>query len=188
MMNVRDIISLAHTQRTSLIHQNSRTVFAFLEEPKTKIAERFFDWIDHDNSGELDFSEYLGMLSAFCMMGSGSMFQIAFNIVDEDGSGYVDRDEIKKMVEMFECSKRVEKTLMSKVDKLTSGHRDNYVKIDEFRKICQQFPSLLFPIQRLQDRMMHVSMGTRWWRKKRTDFADARAFLKAQQELATRTT
>ena len=163
-------------------------LFAFLEEPKTKIAEKFFDWIDHDNSGELDFSEYLSMLSAFCMMGSGSVFQIAFNIVDEDGSGYVDRDEIQKMVEMFECSKRVEKTLMAKVDTLTSRHRDNFVKINEFRKICKQFPSLLFPIQRLQDRMMQVSMGVKWWRKKRADFADARAFLKAQQELASRTT
>lgn len=159
-------------------------LFDYLEEPKTGIAEGFFNWIDRDSSGELDFSEYVHMLGTVCMMGSADMFQIAFSIVDTDGSGFVDEKEIEGMLEMFECSTRVRQTLMSKVRKLTSRHRDNYVKINEFRTICDQFPSVLFPIQRLQDKLMSVSMGTRWWNKKRADFAKARDFLKKQSELA----
>ena len=58
----------------------------------TPFAKKLFNLIDQNESGEIDFNEFLVGLWNVCTFDDESLLRFAFNLIDKDGSGYVDKE------------------------------------------------------------------------------------------------
>jgi neurocalcin delta len=70
----------------------------FFQENDCNFAEHYFRNIDKDNSGKINFREFLLYLSAERSSNPFDRITWLFDLFDIDGSGFIDR---KEMVEMF---------------------------------------------------------------------------------------
>ena len=70
----------------------------FFQEKDCNFAEHYFRNIDKDNSGKINFREFLLYLSAERSSNPSDRITWLFDLFDIDGSGFIDR---KEMVEMF---------------------------------------------------------------------------------------
>jgi len=96
--------------------------FEHLCEEKTPFATQLFTLIDENASGEIDFNEFLVGLWNICTFDEESMLRFAFDLVDADGSGFVDADEMEGMIKGVHGSK-YDKKLFLHTKKVTNTGR-----------------------------------------------------------------
>ena len=60
--------------------------------------ERMFRSVDSDNSGFIDYSEFVVAAMNEKQLTSNDKLQAAFNMFDKDGSGVISSDEIKDVL------------------------------------------------------------------------------------------
>ena len=73
-------------------------LFAYLDEPQTRFAERIFKFLDSSGDGTIDFVEFLKMISTWCMFGPKEVLQFCCSIFDVDGSGSLSVKELKELI------------------------------------------------------------------------------------------
>ena len=49
--------------------------------------------IDEDQSGEIDFNEFVAVMCTYCMYTQADILKFAFETFDKDGSGSIDEEE-----------------------------------------------------------------------------------------------
>lgn len=64
----------------------------------TEFAEHVFRTFDKDNSGSVNFEEFLIGLCVSGGTDSDAQLQWAFNMYDIDGDGFISREEMRKIV------------------------------------------------------------------------------------------
>ena len=65
---------------------------------RSKFADMSFSLLDEDGSGEIDFREFILTLWNFCSFDFKELCRFAFSLFDLDDSGFLDIDEVTKMV------------------------------------------------------------------------------------------
>ena len=70
----------------------------FMEDQGGVLAESLFRVFDEDNSGKLDFTEYMLASNCTSLSQPEEKLNWIFNVFDEDGGGSIDIDEVIKMV------------------------------------------------------------------------------------------
>ena len=101
---------------------------------------------DNDRSGLVDLKEFIIGLSNVSQTGRDNKVKFAFQIFDLDGSGYIDENELRKIVKATNMASekqldRKVKWLMSQVDK----NNDGTISFDEFVLLARRFPNIVFP-------------------------------------------
>lgn len=91
-------------------------------------VNRIFKQIDTNNSGEIDFSEFLVAAAAEYKEMSKKRIEQTFRLFDLDGNGYIDRKELLQVLGAIEMSDEEWKHLIDDVDK----DRDGKISIAEF--------------------------------------------------------
>merc|ERR1712166_504055 len=121
--------------------------FEHLSEEKTPFATQLFTLIDENASGELDFNEFLAGLWNICTFEEESLLRFAFDLVDTDGSGYVDGDEMEGMIKNLHGTKYNKNLFIhtKKVLKQYDTNGDNQFSFDEFKKCHKKLPLLFMP-------------------------------------------
>ena len=61
--------------------------------------DRLFALIDTDNSGYVDFREFVIVLAAFQLSNASGRVRFAFRLMDLDDSGAVDKEEFRAMIQ-----------------------------------------------------------------------------------------
>jgi len=121
-----------------------------------KFCNHVFKVFDFDNSGQIDFTEFLIAISVTAQGDAQKKLSMAFKMYDMDKNGRVDKKEMEKIIEAIydllgeehrkgenSPGERV-KTIMLKLDKDQNG----YLSEDEFVEGCLADPilrSLLAP-------------------------------------------
>jgi Ca2+-binding EF-hand superfamily protein len=130
---------------------------AFYPQGKAdKFCNHVFKVFDFDNSGQIDFTEFLIAISVTAQGDAKKKLSMAFKMYDMDRNGKVDKKEMEKIIEAIydllgeehrkgenSPSERV-KTIMGKLDKDHNG----YLSEEEFVEGCLGDPvlrSLLAP-------------------------------------------
>ncbi len=62
------------------------------------ISNRLFDIFDKDNSGAIDYNEFMDTIEAMVSGNKRKKIQFAFELHDLDNSGFIDRHELKVLV------------------------------------------------------------------------------------------
>lgn len=68
-------------------------LLAHLDLERTRFTKRIFSIFDEDNSGEIDFREFVLSLWNYCTLSRASLVMFAFDLYDKDASGSITADE-----------------------------------------------------------------------------------------------
>ena len=87
-----------------------------------------FAQIDQDNSGLIEYSEFVMATINEKNMLSNEKLQQAFNMFDQDGSGSINADEIRQALSFKTLSEQQVKAIIKEAD----DNGDGEIQFDEF--------------------------------------------------------
>eukprot|EP00948_MAST-09A_sp_MAST-9A-sp1_P000467 g467.t1 len=127
-------------------------------------GQRIFMIMDASGDHRLDFAEFFTGMWNYCTLNREDLEKFAFDLFDSDGSGTVDKIEIRKLVYMA-CGKNVLDKDAQKVMDTLDADGDGEVTFNEFKTMIKKTPSLLFPVFNLQKSIREKFMGVSYWKK-----------------------
>ena len=107
----------------------------FLVALKSEIADeqevrRLFDSIDTDQSGSLDYSEFIAAALMKKRDLQKEVAREAFRFIDKDNSGFIDKKELEHFVRTFGLTEFFEEdAILEVMGKMTNGSK---ISIDQF--------------------------------------------------------
>lgn len=132
----------------------------------TKFSERVFGYLDLDDSGELNFNEFVVGIWNFCTFDSKLMVKFAFDLFDVDKSGDLSAAECDALVRMlYGERKNTDVDVASLIaDMDTDG--DGSVTMEELHNLCVSFKPLMKPAFDMQEQLRKKLIGVKFWKKK----------------------
>ena len=118
----------------------------WLKYPLTKFSERVFGMLDLDNSGFLDFNEFLIGVWNWNTYDATGITKLAFNTMDVDQKGSIDLHEADAMLRMVYASRKADPLLLKQID--ING--DGEVSMEELQQTVEEDNSVLGSASRLQ--------------------------------------
>lgn len=115
-------------------------------------AENMFRAFDKNGDNTIDFLEFVAALNLVFRGSLEHKLRWSFKVYDKDGSGYVDRDELRAIMDSIyrvKKGRRVDKediTVEQAVDRLmqaVDADGDGHISLDEFLQGAQQDPWVL---------------------------------------------
>ena len=143
--------------------------YELFHEKRSIFGDGLFDLTDIHHAEELDFGEYLVAVITYCLFEPQEILRFCFYIFDRDKNGYIMREELELMLRVLyhivppdEFTGNTRNAL-----DLLEFHDDEKVDWREFNRFHVLFPALFYPAFRMQDTMIKMTMGQRWWDKKK---------------------
>ena len=93
---------------------------------------RMFKEIDADDSGAIDYSEFLMATMTETQLLSKEKLQAAFKMFDKDGSGTISREEIK------EALGQMDERLVEEIIKEVDENDDGEISYEEFERMMNK--------------------------------------------------
>ena len=144
----------------------------FLGMKPTKFSERVFGILDLDESGELDFNEFVIGIWNFSTYDPLLITKFAFDIFDIDNLGKLQIAECEALVRMVYNESEADPELIRKID--VDG--DGEITIDEFANLIKKQPQILQPAFDMQRCLRNKCFGVKYWElateKRREYFAN----------------
>lgn len=129
----------------------------------------------------LNYDAFVQIVATFCTYSRAEILQFTFNAYDVDGNGRLDREEIQGLCHTV-CNKDplfpgnfTDALKRFKLDKA------GVIKFEDFIRINNEFPMVIYEAFRLQEALQAMTLGSRRWlanavdRKQRTDLEAFRA-------------
>mmetsp|Transcript_1741 Transcript_1741/g.2724 ORF Transcript_1741/g.2724 Transcript_1741/m.2724 type:complete len:509 (-) Transcript_1741:189-1715(-) len=135
----------------------------FLDVERTRFTKRIFSMFDDDNSGEIDFREFVLSIWNYCTLGKTSLIVFAFDLYDQDKSGYIDVPEAQHLIkdvygEKFHMNTHA-KRVYYKIQELDK----DLIDIETFQRFAEKHPALLYPAFEMQTRFQRKVIGPPFW-------------------------
>lgn len=127
-----------------------------------KMAREVFSDMDTDNSGDLNFREFVLCTWKYLTRSKESIAVFAFDLFDKDNSGSLAREEVKDMIE-FVYGKKGLIDNVQRVLKDLDKSGDGKISREEFVTASMKFPALLFPAFELQGVLRDNVLGGDFW-------------------------
>lgn len=131
----------------------------WLKYPLTKFSERVFGMLDLDNSGYLDFNEFLIGVWNWNTYDATLIAKLAYNIFDVDRSGSIDMAEAAAMIRMIYNVPRADKEIMAKID----INNDGSITLKELGQLVDTHNYVLNPAFDLQRALRQKIIGVKYW-------------------------
>jgi Ca2+-binding EF-hand superfamily protein len=143
----------------------------YLQLENNEFFRRAFSVLDEDQSGEIDFGEFVVSLWNYCTLSANSLVLFAFDLYDKDVSGVIGKDEIKAMmadlyggkVAVNKFAKATLTRLATAIDSYTCEDDDEGLKPEDFVKLAKKYPNLMFAAFEIQNAIRRRVLGTRFW-------------------------
>lgn len=91
-----------------------------------------FAQVDSDNSGAIDYSEFVVATMNMKSMNSSSKLQSAFKMFDKDGGGSISTDELKTVLSF---GQNLDDELINKIINQVDVNGDGEISYQEFEKL-----------------------------------------------------
>jgi len=102
---------------------------------KIEFNEEIFKQIDTDNSGNIEYTEFISACIDKNVYLNEEKLKEAFNLFDSDKSGKISRDEIEKVLRLGPNSKEIN-AIMAKHD----TNKDGEIDFKEFLEMMKEIP------------------------------------------------
>eukprot|EP00605_Chrysophyceae_sp_TOSAG23-4_P001211 GSChrysophyteH1.ASY1.ANO1.1320.1 assembled CDS len=140
-------------------------LLAFLDLEKTRFTKRIFSIFDEDNSGLIDFKEFVLSLWNYCTLTRASLTMFAFDLYDKDTSGSITAEEVTDMLHDLygkEFKRNPQARLVERELEAMEA-LDGDVNIEDFREFSRTHPALLFNAFRMQEVIQTKVLGLTFW-------------------------
>lgn len=134
-----------------------------LDMEDSTIARQMFKVFDMDGSESIELKDFIVVLSRYTSASKTEKLKFAFMMFDEDGSGFIERDEL---IEMMQASFVVEgfsaEELEEKADMVfeTLGlPPDGAISYEDFLKLAADKRALIYPIEEMAHTVKDASVG-----------------------------
>lgn len=107
-------------------------------------------YIDENNDGTIDFSEFLSFSCNIALLGNKQLFQILFGVIDTDNSGSIHRDELPALLDVASLDKLMRRRITQEFEAACRGQKDGCLRQDEFKRIVERFPRVMEPMHMFQ--------------------------------------
>ena len=153
-------------------HSHTIDLDAFYEiigERRSVFSDGIFDLIDADDTGRLNFSEYVVAIITFGLFEELEILKYCFFVFDKDKNGYIEQEEFDSLVDIL-WDHELTSNLKTAED-LTHKTMNPDGKIDflELQDINKRFPYMLYPAFRMQRNLWHRVLGEKWWKEKQLE-------------------
>jgi calcium-dependent protein kinase len=98
-------------------------------------VDRIFALVDVDNSGEIDFSEFVTATVNRNDLLQDEKLKQAFDLYDKDGSGAISTDELK---DVLGVGGQISEEVWEKIIKEVDENGDGEVSFEEFKTMMRQ--------------------------------------------------
>eukprot|EP00753_Platysulcus_tardus_P016563 PLAT5831.1.p1 GENE.PLAT5831.1~~PLAT5831.1.p1 ORF type:complete len:300 (+),score=93.80 PLAT5831.1:39-902(+) len=131
---------------------------------RTPFSDRAFGIMDLDNSGALDFYEFVGGVWNVGSCSDRQLMKVAFDIFDLDGNGTLDFEECAELLRMIHNSDVLEDSMMAAVRRMDSDG-DGALDIADFLRLRRRYPSVTQPAFQLREILWRRMFGRRYWKR-----------------------
>mmetsp|Transcript_91801 Transcript_91801/g.262514 ORF Transcript_91801/g.262514 Transcript_91801/m.262514 type:complete len:343 (-) Transcript_91801:1358-2386(-) len=162
--------------------------YKFFEEKRSIFGDAIFELIDCNQSGSLDFGEFVHAVVTYCLFEQDEMLRFCFYIFDKDKNGYIEQEELRWMVNILYGlgpTDKLKGNTKVAVDRLDFND-DGKVDFKEFKEFNRSFPALFYPAFRIQVNMINLIAGDAWWEKKKRWLQDEKDRKRAREEYSKR--
>jgi serine/threonine-protein phosphatase 2B regulatory subunit len=135
-----------------------------MEEEDHPLMVRMFRLFDADNSGRLELKEFIVGLSNYTSAAKTDKLKFAFMMFDEDGSGFIERGEL---VRILKSTFRMDPSTVDNSEKALQAQADlearatailtdlglpanGSMSYDKFMELAKTQPNLLYPAMRIE--------------------------------------
>lgn len=120
--------------------------------------------------GKLSFGEFSRIIGCFAMFSSNEILKCLFCSIDEDGHGFISRDDFFELVAMLHPNNEIKTASRSLHDTAIP----DIISYPFFNELAQKFPKVLFPMFRFQQSIRDMCLGKKWWDRKMRKYMNAK--------------
>jgi Ca2+-binding EF-hand superfamily protein len=133
----------------------------------TPYVRALFTLFDKDRSGYIDFGEFVEASISYGTYSQQDVLQFAFATLDADGSGMLDEAEFKMLIETLtpthyakgDKSKGIFPGNFKRMLQEYDLNEDGMLDFHEFRMMERTYPSILYPLFKVQDLVQTSTIG-----------------------------
>merc|ERR1712003_3536 len=122
-----------------------------LEMEDNTITRQMFKVFDMDGSESIELKEFIVVLSRYTSASKSEKLKFAFMMFDEDGSGYIERDELVEMLRAsFVVEGYAEEELQEKADMVFDFlglPTDAGIGYEDFLRLSSAKNGLIYPLE-----------------------------------------
>lgn len=134
-----------------------------IKSPSNMLAVSLFKLIDVDGSGTIDFSEFIRVLSTYCLFSKEDILRFTFDCFDTDGSGTLDERELSEMCIAINSATPIFPGNFKKALKEFDTSGDGLIDFYEFKRLSERYPMLTYTAFQLQHKMQEKTLGVSTW-------------------------
>ncbi len=120
-----------------------------LELSNKEISDRLFHIFDKDNSGSIDYSEFIGTIESIVYGGEKEKIRFAFDLHDLDENGFIDRYELKVLIKQSFIENHLDfdhfqlDLLIEEFFKRADKDHSDTIDFDEFLDVAHDYPDFI---------------------------------------------
>lgn len=146
--------------------------FDFFGLTYSQFGKRCFAIFDEDDSGELDFREFVVSLWNYCTFDAIALTSFAFDLYDLDGSGSIDGSELRRILQEVYGSDGAQtnvyaQNVYKKIKRYVGSDTGDEGQISkpDFVTFSKKHPALLFPAFLMQQTLQKCILGASFWKR-----------------------
>ena len=136
--------------------------FGFSESP---MSRRIFGMLDRDQSGEIDFREFVLVVWNVCTLSRNGLAMFCFLLFDENNSGFLEPEEVEELVTSAYGVTTGHEERVRRVMRTLDPDDSQAVTKSDFLKYNNVNPLLLYPAYQFQAQLQVCILGKKWWHK-----------------------
>lgn len=136
----------------------------FYHLERTAFSERIFNEFDQDESGGLDFAEFIAAVWNYCTSTSEDLLKYAFDMYDLDANGTLAPEECSSLLRMIFAKDELDDRLTSIIVEMDADG-DGEIDFGELVDYAENHPYMIEPMVAMRTILRNSICGSRYWRE-----------------------
>jgi Ca2+-binding EF-hand superfamily protein len=164
--------------------------YFWLDVERSAWGDDFFALFDENNSGVVNFGEFVHAMTAICMMESNEIMHFIFHMMDKRTEGRITQNQFDQCIRRLGMDNSLINTAMmihrgnDYFNREKVIHQGGYMSYHDFEDTIKNFPTVYLPVEELKAVICDNVLGLPFWNYKKELFAEARQKMREKDKAA----